>query len=298
MVTARNLFFTEWPTRQFFFWYSLNPTGEVGSGRAGGLGGIFKGGRMIINTDSFANKKWAQVFTVWAILLFASWAYPATIKVGLEPLPPLIVKESQGYTIALLRAVEAVSDLKFDIECMPYSRAKSELGKNTLQLIGHTPYQAEAGHFYTYAQELEFHIPVVTDIYVLDEDKLNNLANLKIGIPRGNEEFASKLLGLPLKNFYPGDLASLLKMLQLGRIDAFWFERASTISTLRRLQIKKIHYRKLPLNPAPAGMAVRNDTAGTRLKKRLDGLFRQIDRQQIFKEYDLYLKMPDQGVID
>lgn len=238
---------------------------------------------------------------VIAILLFIIFFTPIlsaeTIIVGMEPFPPLIVDKNTGYTIDLLKEIESISDLKFTIDIMPYIRAKKSLESGRVDIIAHTPYKAETKDFYNYAQELDFEIETINDFYVTDEAKLKDISKLKIGIPRGNEEFASEFLGIPVANFYLGTTENLLKMLNAGRIDAFWFERASTMLTLKKLQLDNIHYMKFPKEYFAAGIAVKKDNRGTELKKKIDSLINQIDLKRIFKDYSRYLDMPDKGVI-
>ncbi|WP_457577882.1 substrate-binding periplasmic protein [Desulfomarina sp.] len=232
------------------------------------------------------------------MIIPVSSATAGIIRVGLEPLPPLIVDENTGYTVDLLKEIEKISDLKFHIVIMPYNRAKRMLRQGRVDLIGHIPYHSETQEFYSYARELDFKIDVKTDIYVVDKRILHNIQALKIGIPRGNEEFAAKLLHIPKRNFYPGSLESLLQMLVRGRIDAFWFERSATISTLHKLGIKNLYYMKFPENPAPAGLAVRKSKKGIFLQEKLDGLLKKINVDRFLSGYSRFLAMPDTGILD
>lgn len=232
------------------------------------------------------------------IIFFTSIVSAETITVGMEPFPPLIVDKNTGYTIDLLKKIESISDLRFSISIMPYIRAKKSLESGRVDIIAHTPHSAETKGFYNYAQELDFKIETINDIYVTDEARLKDISKLKIGIPRGNEEFASELLGIPVANFYPGKIVNLLKMLKAERIDAFWFERASTMVTLKNLQLDNIYYMKCPKEYFAAGIAVKKDSKGTKLKRNIDSLIEQIDLKLIFKEYSSYLDMPDKGVVN
>ncbi len=235
-------------------------------------------------------------FNGWIVIL-APFATARIIRVGLEPLPPLIIDEDSGYTVDLLKEIEKISDLQFHIVIMPYNRAKRMLRQGRVDLIGHIPYHSETEEFYSYARELDFKIDVKTDIYVVDKTILRNITGLKIGIPWGNEEFAAKLLHIPKRNFYPGSLESLLQMLVRGRIDAFWFERSATISTLHKLGIKNVYYMKFPENPAPAGLAVRKSRKGIFLQEKLDNLLEKIHVDRFLSGYSRFLAMPDTGIV-
>jgi polar amino acid transport system substrate-binding protein len=231
------------------------------------------------------------------MVVMASSSVSRVVRVGLEPLPPLIIDENTGYTVDLLKKIEKISDLKFHISIMPYNRAKRMLRQGRVDLIGHIPCRSETSEFYSYARELDFKIDVKTDIYVTDRKRFENIDNLKIGIPWGNEEFAAKLLRLPRQHFYSGSLESLLLMLVRGRIDAFWFERSATISTLRKLGISNIYYMKLPEHPAPAGLAVRKSRKGILLQEKLDALLGKMNGDHLLNGYTRFLAMPDTGMV-
>jgi len=164
--------------------------------------------------------------------------------------------------------------------------------------MGHIPYKLESPEFYKFAQELEFKVDVKADLYVMDPKKFSDLANLKIGVPRGNEELASKVLGVPVKNIYPGAAESLLQMLEIGRIDAFWFERGSTIEMLIKLKIKGVSYQRFPTQPMQAGLAVIASGKGNELKARLDQLLAKAGTAQYLSGLSVYSKLPDSGVVN
>ncbi|MEE4356517.1 MAG: transporter substrate-binding domain-containing protein [Desulfococcaceae bacterium] len=220
------------------------------------------------------------------------------IRVGLEPLPPLITDEKRGYTIDLLKEIEKNSGFTFRIIIMNYIRAKKMLKENKLDMIGHVPCGLETEEFYGYAQELKWNVKTPADLYVMDKNKLNDIKNLKIGIPSGNEDFAAEILGVSKEHFYPGKLENLPKMLQIGRIDAFWFERASTMTTLEKLKISQVYYKQIPAHAVLSGFAVRKDEKGTERKEKLDALMQKANPERIFKAYLKYADMPEQGVFE
>lgn len=229
------------------------------------------------------------------LLLSFSASAQETVTVGLEPFPPLIVDAESGYTITLLKELEKASDFTFDIRILSYSRAKAELKNGRADLIGHTPYGLETQEFYGYAQELDWKFSTVSDVYGRDPNRLKNLEGQTVGIPRGNEAFFSELSGVPVENLYSGELKNLLRMLENGRIDAFWFERAATMTQLYELGIKGVHYRQMPDSPIPAGMAVARTPSGDRLKERLDPLLKDPAYMEIFAPYRTYLALPPEG---
>lgn len=240
--------------------------------------------------------KLTAIITGLSVLIFSQLCSAQTVKAGVEPFPPLIVDKNTGYTIDLLRSIEAISALKFDIRIMSYTRAKYDLKRSQLDMIAHTPYRVETADFYDYALELDWNMETRSDLFAMSDYKFNNINNLLIGIPRGNKEFAGEVLGLPAKNFYESSIENLLLMLQKGRIDAFWFERASTMTTLKKLNISNVFYMKMPKDTISVGIAVQKNDEGTRLKDKMDSLMKKIDQKKLFKEYAVYLNMPDKGI--
>ena len=222
------------------------------------------------------------------------------IKVGLEPFPPLINEDGTGYSINFLRALEKVSDLKFNITIVPYSRAKFGLEKGDFDIIGHTPYQNETKEFYVFAQDLPWSLGAVVDIYGTSPDTISaeKFKTLKmIGVPLGNKEFFAEILGIPQASFYEGTLETLAKMLPLGRIDALIFSRAATMATFKKLQIKGINYRLLD-DSVQAGFALRKDKDGTDLLEQLKIIMTKVDQKSIFKDYSNFLTMAKSGVLN
>lgn len=223
--------------------------------------------------------------------------FAETIDVGLEPFPPLIVDENSGYTVDILKEIESISDLKFNIKIMPYIRAKRMLNKGQIDLMAHTPFGAETKDFYGYAQELPFKIPTRNAIFSMNSDHFNEITKKKIGVPRGNEAFLSEMTGIPIENFYLGEIENLLKMLNAGRIDLFWFEFGATMSTIKSLNIQNVHYLEYPEQQINAGLAVRKDEKGNKLKNELTHLLEKIDQKRILKDYLIYLDLPPKGIV-
>lgn len=243
-------------------------------------------------------KRFAVPVLALAFLGFSVCFAPAfgeEINVGLEEFPPLIIDADTGYTVTLLKELEKNSDFTFNIRILSYSRAKAELKNGRTDLIAHTPNGLETEDFYAYAQELDWKIPTVSDVYGLDPARLTDLEGQTIGIPLGNEGFFSEISGVRKESLYGGELKNLLRMLEKGRIDAFWFERASTMTQLYELGIEGVHYRQLPETPIFSGMAVARTPEGDRLKERLDGLLQNPAYAKIFEPYRTYLALPPEG---
>ncbi len=225
--------------------------------------------------------------------------YAETVNVGLEPLPPLITENAKGYSVEILRALEKKSDLKFNIQIMPYNRAKKELHLGRLDMIGHTPYQKETHSFYKYAQEINWRIDVVIDSFGTDKTKLNNKklgSYEKVGIPVGNEQFISQMFNIPTTSCVTSTLERLVKMLEKDRIDVIVFDRASVMTTINKLRIKNIYY-QLATKDIAASFATRRDDNGDRLRIKLEKLLNNTAREHIIPNYLYYLNLPDSGIV-
>jgi polar amino acid transport system substrate-binding protein len=75
-----------------------------------------------------------------ALLLCLSLnAYTQDIHIGLEPFPPIVNENSQGYAVDMFKVIEKISGLKFHFHIMNYARAKKELKKQSLDMTGLTP---------------------------------------------------------------------------------------------------------------------------------------------------------------
>ncbi|MBN1967821.1 MAG: transporter substrate-binding domain-containing protein [Candidatus Delongbacteria bacterium] len=234
------------------------------------------------------------------ILVFLQTGISKIIVTNLEPMPPIVIDQSEGIIIKLLEKIIIDKDNSLDVRIVPYSRAKLNLKELKCDLMGMTPYGLEAEDFYTYAQEINFRIETKTDFYCLEKnkDKINDINSLKIGIPHGNDDFASEVLGLPKTNFYPGSLDNLFKMLSAGRIDAIWFERASCFQTITNLKISNIYHKKYPPESIFAGLAVQKNEEGSKLKKSIDEALKSLDLNEIMKDYNKILNEPDEGLIE
>ena len=223
--------------------------------------------------------------------------YAQTIHVSLEVFPPLIESENSGLSIAMLREIEKISDLKFDINIVTFTRAKHELKVGTTDMVGQSAYQFESAVFYTYAQELEWSIPTYTDIYSIEPSLLemsNFSSSVRIGTINGNEAVMANVSGIPESNFITSSaMESLVKMLVNGRVDAIIFERASTMQEFTRQGISGVHYRNLA--EIFATFSVSNNAGGDVLKEKLDQLIKKVNTTEIFQSIERYIKMPKEG---
>lgn len=236
-------------------------------------------------------------------LLFAGVSFAETIRVALEPMPPLIESgfkkaATPGYSVELLKKIEEKLGDTFTFAEAPYNRLKIGLKEDTYDLVGHMPYKAEVKEFYEYAVDIDWNIEVVSDIYVMKQSDLSTINTLKIGTPRGNKEFAAEVTGVPLKQFYDnGSIESLLQMLYAGRLDAFWFPRATTMPFLKKSG-KKVYYKLFPDHTVPACFSVQNNDKGKALKARVEKALSEIDTDELFEEVLELNRMKPEGVLN
>lgn len=234
------------------------------------------------------------------LISFSTLSYSEQISVGLEPFPPLVNEDGSGMVVDMLTTLSTGKNLAFDFRVMTYARAKKDLAHNNLNLIGLTPYQLETDEFYQFAAELNWHINTHVDFYALDQDFFNvdALHDGSIGTPIGNAEFFAEIIDVPVEKFVEvSNLEQLVKMLERGRLKVILFERVSTMSTIKALNIDKIYYKKM--GTVPASLAVANTTKGLKLKNKLDKILANVENETFFNGFIHYdsTNVPD-GVIN
>jgi polar amino acid transport system substrate-binding protein len=220
------------------------------------------------------------------------------VTVGMEPFPPFITARATGYSVDMLRAIEKISELKFDIKLMTYARAKRELEFNQIDIVGHTPKNLETATFYQYAQELDWHVSTKSDLFSFDKKYFNvdDLQRGRIGTTLGNADFFSEQTGIPRSKFIEtSSLSQLVSLLLTRRIDVLIFERVSVMSSLQANNAGKVYYQTI--GEVPASIAVSKNEEGDRLKQKLDHLIKQLDQEKIFSGYLKYSRLPDAGTV-
>jgi polar amino acid transport system substrate-binding protein len=233
------------------------------------------------------------------VLVWASPLIAKSINVGFEPFPPMVTENGQGHVITMLRAIEKISDFKFNIKIMTYARAKQALKNHQLDLIGLTPQHLETENFYHYAQDIDWNIAAHVDIFSLKDSQfdITNTPDASIGTLIGNADFFSILLDIPRDKFVEvTNLEQLVKMLSIGRLEKAAFERVAMMSTIKRLNIKNIHYQKFGI--IPASMAVSNTPNGNALKSQLDALIKKANISTDDEHKNVYQDLPNQGIVN
>lgn len=241
--------------------------------------------------------------SIIALLFFISInARAQDIHIGIEPFPPLLTVDKEGYVVDMLKAIEGISDLTFHFHIMNYARAKIELQKNNLDMVGLTPKGYETTEFYEYAEDLDWSITAKVDLFTLDKKYVNTkISSVQtIGTLRGNADFFSELLNISRDKFIEvSSLPQLIKMLQRQRLNAVIFERASTISTFEKFrddEVGNIYYQNLV--EIPASFAIRKSKSSNQLKKKIDGLLIKIKSNRYFTSYFEYQKLADTGTLN
>jgi len=220
------------------------------------------------------------------------------VTVGMEPFPPFITAQATGYSVDMLRAIEKISELKFDIKLMTYARAKHQLEFNQIDIAGHTPKELETDAFYQYAQELDWHVSTKSDLFSFDKKYFNfdNLQRGRIGTTLGNADFFSEKAGIERSKFIEtSTLDQLISLLLTRRIDVLIFERVSVMSLLQEKNSQDVYYKTI--GEVPASIAVSNNSKGKKLKEKLDSLIDKLDQDKIFSGYLKYSRLPDSGVV-
>ncbi|WP_206484604.1 transporter substrate-binding domain-containing protein [Thalassotalea sp. G2M2-11] len=236
-------------------------------------------------------------FFVCLLFFGIASCYAEKLVIAFEPFPPFITEQRQGLTVDMLREIEKISDLSFDIKIMTYARAKHELKHGRIDIAGHTPKNIETDDFYQYALELEWQIQTTSDLFSFDADLFNSeqLKLNKIGTTTGNASFFAEQLGVDKSVFTEvRTLNQLVEMFIKKRIDLILFERASVMTLLAQKNVYGVHYQSIGI--IPASMAVSNNAKGRALKKRLDTAIKQLDLDALFSGYLKYIYLPSPGV--
>ncbi len=222
------------------------------------------------------------------------------VTVGIED-AGFTAEVGKDLTVRMFKMMEEIGDLKFVIKKMNYMRACSDLKNGKIDVLLYTPFGCETPEFYESAQELKWNIPTKTDYFAKDPSKLSNLkdmSKMRIGIPKGNEDFAAELLCVPKSQFVPNSsLPSLVKLLNKGRIDAIWFERGSVMRAIKSAGVKGLSHSRFPLEGPPLGVGRQKNAKGNALKVKLDGLIKKIDTKKLFESYYKFYNMEDKGVV-
>jgi len=218
------------------------------------------------------------------------------LTIAFEPFPPFISEDGYGLTVDMLKEIEKISDLTFEIKITTYARAKHELKNNRIHIAGHTPKDLETDDFYHYGQELEWQIRTTSDLFSLDPKYLNieNIAKKSIGTTNGNASFLAEQLGIAESYFVEvRSLNQLVDMFLKKRLNVILFERASVMTLLEQKHAYGVYYKTI--GEIPASMAVQKNEAGLLLKTKLDNIIKKLDTSKIFAEYLKYSHLPSEG---
>lgn len=232
------------------------------------------------------------------LISYTALANSQEVKVGFEPFPPLINEDGSGIAISLLDAIAQKTQLSFNVELMTYDRAKKNLREEQLDLIGITPKGYESEQFYQYANELSWSFTTTLDLYTTDNAilDLTTIQNQSIGTLEGNAEFLAEVTQIPYEKFIEvSSLNQLGVMLMKGRLNVAIFERVSMMTTLRKLGLPPIYYKKL--TTIPASLAVQNNEAGKALKSVIDDTLAQMETAIYLEHFYHFNKLADSGVV-
>ncbi|WP_448549172.1 substrate-binding periplasmic protein [Thalassotalea fusca] len=240
----------------------------------------------------------ARFITIFVFLIIPLHCKAQQVSVGLEIFPPFLNEDGTGLTVDMLREIELLSDLKFDVRVMTYGRAKSELKNGRLDIAGHTPKNLETQSFYQYAQELNWQIDTRSDLFTFDPKhfNINAVGRKRIGTPIGNAAFFAEQLGIDESRFIEvSTLPQLVDMLLKRRIDVLLFERVSVMTNLKEKQVKGVLYKSIGV--IPASIAVARSEKGDKLRQKLEYYIAKLDREKIFSGYLNLLALPESGIV-
>ena len=242
-----------------------------------------------MNIKNVADSRPLCLFLASSLLLFlllTPYAASAkTLRVMLEPFPPIIAEDGTGPYVDLLREAGEAMGVEVSITMGAYVRAKRALNEGNVDVIGLVPVGDEVDDFYTYGHELSFTLPAPCDLYVANKNMLDRPEILTVGVPSGNEVFASLVTGIPVENFYPhNDLKGLVKMLLSGRVDALWFARVPVVLALADVG-GRLFFQQLPHRAMRVGLATQNTPEGRALGRQLEAVLSAIEPKIRLQEY-------------
>lgn len=203
------------------------------------------------------------------------------IRLGLEVTPGLLQVDGDGLIDRALREIENKSSIRFKRTYLSYTRAKIEMEKGNLDLIGLTPHRHETKSFYKYARELDWNFSTNLILLCSSEKALDLKKGELIGTLSGNEEFVSEIAGVDIESFREGSLESILLRVKKKRIPCVSFEEISTLKIAMSLKMDGLYFRKL--GEVRGSFAIMNKTGSDKLKKTLEDVFNKVD-------WDNYLK--------
>jgi polar amino acid transport system substrate-binding protein len=240
-------------------------------------------------------------FVIWFGILINGLSFfclAEKIHVGMEPFPPFVDAQGEGLTIDMLRAIENISDLEFDIEIMTYARAKHQLKNQRVDIAGHTPKTFETPEFYLYAQDLNWQIDTTSDIFSFDRRHfdLSKLKEGRIGTTLGNADFFAAQMNISRDRFIQtATMRQLIGMFVKRRIDVLVFERVSVMTLLQEKNVAGVYYQSI--GKIPASIAVYQNDVGGQLKSKLDKLINKLPLDTIFSDYLQYTNLADKGIV-
>jgi len=190
------------------------------------------------------------------------------IRIGLEDTPGLLQPDRKGVIDLVLAHIEKRTKYKFKVTYLSYVRAKIEMKKGNLDMIGLTPHGQETGDFYEYAQELDWSFNTNLVLFCNTKENLKLENGEMIGTPIGNEGFISKQLGVNVSRLKTGSLQSIILRVSKKREPCLAFEEVSTLTLGKELGISQLHYRII--GEVRGSFAFRKNKRGRRIKESLD----------------------------
>lgn len=236
-----------------------------------------------------------MVLSMFIVCCFGAVVFAQDITVVLEPFPPFVTADGGGIVPTLLKQIEGETGYTFNIQTMPFSRAKVMIMLGKADVLGIVAKGVEDPALYEKCHDIEWGFMTMSDVYATDPSAFTSFTGKVVGTPFGNEYLAADVLGIDVAQVETAKLGNLFKMLELGRLDLIWFARDASMATIRDLG-GTFHYQTAPAGGLKAGLAVPNTPEGTALGQAISKALSNIDMTKEFPEYGALLKLPDTGV--
>ncbi len=218
------------------------------------------------------------------------------IRIGFEETPGLLQQDGKGIINLALKSIKKKTHLKFKTTYMAYSRAKLELKKKNLDLIGLIPQGEETKHFYEYADELNWSFDTSLVLFCNQKEDLKIKKDLLLGTPTGNEEFIAEILKIPMEQFIIGSFDSVVLRTKKKRTSCFVFEEISSLILAKELGIKKLHYKVLKKTRGSFG--IHKSALSKRQKMTLENALNSIKWDELMKDIKRLPKGELSGVVN
>lgn len=224
-----------------------------------------------------------QTFIFYVLITLSVRAQgPYEIAVGLEHAPGLLQQNGKGAIDMALHDIEKKSDsFHFSITYLSYLRAKIELEKGHIDMIGLTPKDYETKDFYSYARETDWSLDTDLVLFCNTHSALDLAHGEMVGTPAGNEGFVAETLKMRGARFVTGTLVSLVKRLKKHRIPCIAFEQYSVLKLAHNNRIKQLYFKRIA--KVRGSFAFRKSFRNKKISKAIEEALRELNWNKYLK---------------